>query len=55
MKQLTLSIYELRKEYKRTEKNVLLMRECYCSLYKIGFVDKATMDKVNNTNYTRGV
>ena len=50
MKQLEL----ITKASIKTQKNILLMRETYRNLYRIGMVDKATMDKVNNTNYVRG-
>jgi hypothetical protein len=51
MKQLEL----ITKASIKTPKNRLLMIACYSNLYKIGMVDKATMDKVNNTDYVRGI
>jgi hypothetical protein len=51
MKQLTLSIYDKRKQYKVTKKNEILMKKCFTDGFKIGMVSHETYKKVINTNY----
>ena len=51
MKQLTLSIYEKRKQYKKTKKNEILMKKCFTDCYELGMVSHETYMKVLTTNY----
>lgn len=48
MKQLRLDITEHRKQFIRTDKNIALMKECYATGYREGWVGYETYRKVLN-------
>ena len=53
MKQLSLSIYETRKQYKITKKNEKLMKKCFAYTYSLGMVSQDVYEKTLKTNYVR--
>ena len=53
-KQLSLSIYETRKQYKITKKNEKNFKKLYADMYELDMIPKDLYLKVQTTNYVRG-